>query len=125
MKIGYARVSSNGQDHSGQILALKAAGCTKVFSEKASGKSTDGRREFTRLLKTVAAGDVVVVTKLDRLARSTRDLLNVIHQLQEAGAGFVSLGESWCDTTSEVGKLMLTIMGGIAEFERSLIHARC
>jgi DNA invertase Pin-like site-specific DNA recombinase len=65
------------------------------------------------------------VTKLDRLARSSRDLHNILHELQELGCGFVSLGESWCDTTSEVGRLMLTIMGGIAEFERGLIRKRC
>ena len=69
--------------------------------------------------------DAVAVTKLDRLARSSRDLHNILHELQELGCGFVSLGESWCDTTSEVGRLMLTIMGGIAEFERGLIRKRC
>jgi DNA invertase Pin-like site-specific DNA recombinase len=68
---------------------------------------------------------VVAVTKLDRLARSSRDLHNIVHELQERGCGFVSLGESWCDTTTDVGKLMLTIMGGIAQFERSLIRQRC
>ena len=125
MKYGYARVSSNSQDYNGQIDALKAAGCERIFSEKASGKSTNGRREFERLMKALAAGDTVVVSKLDRLARSSRDLHNILHELQERGCGFVSLGESWCDSTSEVGRLMLTIMGGIAEFERGLIRKRC
>ena len=125
MKYGYARVSSNSQDYNGQIDALKAAGCERIFSEKASGKSTNGRREFERLMKALAAGDTVVVSKLDRLARSSRDLHNILHELQERGCGFVSLGESWCDSTSEVGRLMLSIMGGIAEFERGLIRRRC
>ena len=125
LKYGYARVSSNSQDYNGQIDALKAAGCERIFSEKASGKPTNGRREFERLMKALAAGDTVVVSKLDRLARSSRDLHNILHELQERGCGFVSLGESWCDSTSEVGRLMLTIMGGIAEFERGLIRKRC
>src|SRR6185436_10307943 len=70
-------------------------------------------------------GDIVVVSKLDRLARSSRDLHNILHELQERGCGFVSLGEAWCDTTSDVGRLVMTIMGGVAEFERSLIRRRC
>src|SRR5262245_28461439 len=125
MKIGYARVSSHGQDHEGQIDALKATGCTKIFAEKASGKSVNGRPEFAKLMKRLKPGDVVMVAKLDRLARSARDLHNIIHDLQERGCGFVSLGESWCNTTTDAGRLMLTIMGGIAEFERSLIRKRC
>jgi DNA invertase Pin-like site-specific DNA recombinase len=125
VKYGYARVSSNTQDYAAQVEALKAAGCRKIFSEKASGKSTNGRREFDRLMKSLVSGDTVVVTKLDRLARSSRDLHNILHELQEHGCGFVSLGESWCDTTTDVGRLVMTIMGGIAEFERSLIRKRC
>jgi DNA invertase Pin-like site-specific DNA recombinase len=124
-KIGYARVSSNAQDYQGQVDALKAAGCDPIYSEKVSGKSTNGRREFEKLMKDLLPGDIVVVTKLDRLARSSRDLHNILHELQERSCGFVSLGESWCDTTSEVGRLMLTIMGGISEFERGLIRKRC
>jgi DNA invertase Pin-like site-specific DNA recombinase len=76
MKFGYARVSSNTQDHAAQVEALKAAGCERIFSEKASGKSTNGRPEFARLIKTLRHGDVVTVVKLDRLARSSRDLQN-------------------------------------------------
>ena len=125
MRIGYAWVSSMTQDHAAQIEALKAAGCTKVYHEKRSGKSTDGRREFGKLMKGLEPGDVVVVTKLDRLARSSRDLANILHDLAERSCGFTSLGESWCDTTSSVGRLMLTIMSGIAEFERELIRKRC
>jgi DNA invertase Pin-like site-specific DNA recombinase len=125
MRYGYARVSSNTQDHAAQVEALKAAGCERIFSEKASGKSTNGRREFDKLMRALAPGDAVMVTKLDRLARSSRDLHNILGELAEIGCGFVSLGESWCDTTTDVGRLMLTIMGGIAEFERGLIRQRC
>src|SRR6516225_6862851 len=125
MKYGYARVSSKTQDYAAQVEALKAAGCERIFSEKASGKSTNGRPEFAKLLKALLPGDTVVVTKLDRLAGSSRDLHNILHQMEELSCGFVSLGESWCDTTTDVGRLMLTIMGGIAEFERGLIRKRC
>jgi DNA invertase Pin-like site-specific DNA recombinase len=125
MKYGYARVSSNTQDYAAQVEVLKAAGCGQIFSEKMSGKSTNGRREFEKLMKALLPDDTIVVTKLDRLARSSRDLHNILHQLQELSCGFLSLGESWCDTTTDVGRLMLTIMGGIAEFERGLIRKRC
>jgi DNA invertase Pin-like site-specific DNA recombinase len=124
-KIGYARVSGKSQDYQAQVEALKAAGCERIYSEKQSGKSADGRREFTKLMKALLPGDIVVVCKLDRLARSSRDLHNIIHELDAQGCGFTSLGESWCDTTSAVGRLMLSIMGGIAEFERDLIRKRC
>ena len=93
-KIGYARVSSNTQDYQGQVDSLKAAGCEKFYSEKASGKSTNGRREFERLLKDLLPGDIVVVCKLDRLARSSRDLHNILHELAALGCGFTSLGET-------------------------------
>jgi len=124
-KIGYARVSSKTQDYHAQIEALKAAGCEKIYSEKVTGKSTNGRRQFDRLMKALLPGDTVYVAKLDRLARSSRDLHNILHQLDEAACGFVSLGESWCDTTTSVGRLMVSIMSGIAQFERELIRARC
>jgi DNA invertase Pin-like site-specific DNA recombinase len=126
VKYGYARVSSKGQDYTAQVDALKAAGCERIYSEKASGKSTDGdgRPEFAKLQKVLLPGDTVVVTKLDRLARSSRDLHNIVHELDGLSCGFVSLGETWCDTTTDAGRLMLTIMGGIAEFERGLIRKR-
>ena len=120
-----ARVSSKTQDYSAQVDALNAAGCERIFSEKRSGKSAKDRPEFSKLMRALVPGDTVVVSKLDRLARSSRDLHNILHELQERGCGFISLGESWCDSTSEVGRLMLTIMGGIAEFERGLIRKRC
>jgi DNA invertase Pin-like site-specific DNA recombinase len=124
-KIGYARVSSKAQDYAAQVDALNAAGGERIYSEKVSGKSTEDRRQFKRLMKDLLPGDIVMVAKLDRLARSSRDLHNILHELRERECGFVSLGESWCDTTTDVGRLMLTIMGGIAEFERSLIRKRC
>lgn len=124
MKYGYARVSSKAQDYQAQVEALRAAGCEKIFSEKQSGKSRNGRPEFAKLMKALLPGDTVVVTKLDRLARSSRDLHNILHELESLSAGFLSLRESWCDTTSPAGKLMLTIFGGIAEFERDLIRSR-
>ena len=121
--IGYARVSTRDQDLTLQHEALRAAGCTKVFAEKRSGARSD-RPQLARLLRAVAPSDVVVVTRLDRLARSTLDLLNTVDVLTKAGAEFRSLADAWCDTTTPHGKLMLTVLGGLAEFERSLIMAR-
>jgi DNA invertase Pin-like site-specific DNA recombinase len=124
-RIGYARVSSSTQDYAAQVEALKAAGCEKIFSEKQSGKSTDGRPEFKKLMKALLPGDTIVMNKLDRLARSSRDLHNILHDLETLSCSFVSLGESWCDTSTDVGKLLLTMMGGVAEFERGIIRKRC
>jgi hypothetical protein len=98
-------------------------GCAKAYAEKASGAKTD-RAELTRLLKRLAPGDVLVVTRLDRLARSTRDLLNILDAIGKAGAGFKSLADAWADTTTPHGRLLVTILGGLAEFERELIRAR-
>jgi DNA invertase Pin-like site-specific DNA recombinase len=120
---GYARVSTNGQELSGQIAELTGAGCAKVYREKASGAKTD-RPELARVLRQLERGDVLIVTRLDRLARSTRDLLNVLDAISKAGAAFRSLKDTWADTTTPHGKLMLTVLGGLAEFERSLIAAR-
>lgn len=120
---GYARVSTDGQSLDAQLDALQAAGAAKIFQEKASGAQTD-RAELVRLLRVADAGDVVVVTRLDRLARSTRDLLNMLASLSERGVGFRSLADAWADTTTPHGRLMLTVIGGLAEFERELIRAR-
>ena len=120
---GYARVSTNGQDLSSQEAELLAAGCATVFKEKISGARSD-RAELGKVLRRLGPGDVLVVTRLDRLARSTRDLLNVIAALTERGAGFKSLKDTWADTTTPHGRLMLTVLGGLAEFERELIRAR-
>jgi DNA invertase Pin-like site-specific DNA recombinase len=120
---GYARVSTNGQDATGQEAELLAAGCSKVFAEKVSGAKTD-RAELAKALRKLEPGDVLVVTRLDRLARSTRDLLNVLATIAERGAGFRSLKDTWADTTTPHGRLMMTVLGGLAEFERELIRAR-
>jgi DNA invertase Pin-like site-specific DNA recombinase len=123
MDIGYARVSTREQDLTGQVAELTAAGCAKVFKEKASGARGD-RAELAKVLRRLEPGDVLVVTRLDRLARSTRDLLNVLAAVTERGAGFRSLKDTWADTTTPHGRLMLTVLGGLAEFERELIRAR-
>jgi DNA invertase Pin-like site-specific DNA recombinase len=120
---GYARVSTDGQTLVAQDAALRAAGCAKVFSEKASGAKTD-RAELRKVVSRLADGDVLMVTRLDRLARSTRDLLNTLDDITKRGAGFKSLADTWADTTTPHGRLMLTILGGLAEFERELIKAR-
>jgi DNA invertase Pin-like site-specific DNA recombinase len=123
MNHGYARVSTRDQDFAGQVAELKAAGCEKVVSEKASGARGD-RVGLAKAIKQLGPGDVLVVTRLDRLARSTRDLLNVLAAVTAAGAGFRSLKDAWCDTTTPHGRLMLTVLGGLGEFERELIKTR-
>jgi DNA invertase Pin-like site-specific DNA recombinase len=125
MNIGYARVSAADQDFDGQIERLKASGCEKIFAEKASGKSTNGRHELDRAIKALKASDTLVVVRLDRLARSVRDLLRLLDDIKAAGASFRALDDPWCDTTTPQGELILTVMGGLAEFERKLIRQRC
>lgn len=120
---GYARVSTDSQTLAAQDAALRAAGAAKTFSEKISGAVSD-RPELAKLIKRLEPGDVVLVTRLDRLARSTRDLLNILDTVGKAGAGFRSLADTWADTTTPHGRLMLTVLGGLAEFERELIKAR-
>src|SRR6266404_5834764 len=120
---GYARVSTDGQSLAAQIAELKSAKCEKVFQEKISGARSD-RKQLARLIAVLAQGDVLVVTRLDRLARSTRDLLNLLGTIAEKGAGFKSLRDTWADTTTAHGRLMLTVLGGLAEFERELIRTR-
>ncbi|HME21688.1 MAG TPA: recombinase family protein [Acetobacteraceae bacterium] len=123
MKYGYARVSTDGQSVDAQVRQLAKAGCKKVFREVASGAKTD-RAQLRRLLGQLEPGDVVTVTRLDRLARSTRDLLNTLAVITDRKAGFRSLGDAWAHTTTSHGRLMLTVLGGLAEFERDLIRAR-
>jgi DNA invertase Pin-like site-specific DNA recombinase len=123
MIVGYARVSTDGQTLDAQQAALAGAGAERVFAEKVSGAVTD-RKALARAIATLGPGDVLLVTRLDRLARSTRDLLNVLDAVGKAGAGFRSLADQWCDTTTPHGRLMLTVLGGLAEFERELIKAR-
>jgi DNA invertase Pin-like site-specific DNA recombinase len=123
MIYGYARVSTDGQSVAAQVDALTQAGAGKVFREVARGAKTD-RAQLHRLLKLLDEGDVLLVTRLDRLARSTRDLLNTLAAISARKAGFRSLGDTWADTTTPHGRLMLTVLGGLAEFERELIRAR-
>jgi DNA invertase Pin-like site-specific DNA recombinase len=123
MKYGYARVSTDGQSVDAQVRQLTKAGCKKVFREVASGAKTD-RAQLHRLLEQLDAGDVLTVTRLDRLARSTRDLLNTLAAITAKKADFKSLGDTWADTTTSHGRLMLTVLAGLAEFERDLIRAR-
>jgi DNA invertase Pin-like site-specific DNA recombinase len=122
MIVGYARVSTDGQTLDTQQAALIAAGAERVFAEKVSGAVTD-RKALGKAVAALADG-VLLVTKLDRLARSTRDLLNPLAAIGDRGAGFRSLGDPWADTTTPHGKLMITVLGGLAEFERHLILAR-
>ena len=121
--IGYARVSTRDQDLAGQLAELEAFGCERSYHEKESGARSD-RPQLRKAISRLTQGDVLVVTRLDRLARSTRDLLNVLAQVSERGAGFKSLKDAWADTTTPHGRLMLTVLGGLAEFERELIRAR-
>jgi DNA invertase Pin-like site-specific DNA recombinase len=123
MIYGYARVSTDGQSVAAQVAALSAAGAGRVFREVASGAKTD-RAQLRRLLSMIDAGDVLMVTRLDRLARSTRDLLNTLAAITGKKAGFRSLADTWADTTTPHGRLMLTVLGGLAEFERELIRSR-
>ena len=116
MIVGYARVSTDGQSLEAQHASLADGGAEKVCAEKVSGAVTE-RRALTRAIAALAPGDVLLVTKLDRLARSTRDLLNTLDAAK-------SLGDPWADTTTPHGKLMITVLGGLAEFERHLILAR-
>jgi len=123
MIIGYARVSTDGQTLDAQQAALRAAGAERVFAEKVSGAQTE-RKQLAKALATLSQGDVLLVTRLDRLARSTRDLLNVLDAVGKAGAGFKSLADAMIDTTSPHGKLIIAVLGALAEFERSMILAR-
>jgi len=123
MKIGYARVSTQEQNLDLQLQALRQAGCKRIFREKVSRASRQ-RPEFQRMLDQIREGDTIVVWKLDRLARSTRDLLETMETIREAGARFQSLSEPWADTTTHAGKMIMTVFAGIAEFERDLIRER-
>jgi DNA invertase Pin-like site-specific DNA recombinase len=120
---GYARVSTDGQSVEAQVRQLRAAGAEKVWRETASGAKAD-RIQLRRVLDQLERGDVLMVTRLDRLARSTRDLLNIMATIADKRAGFRSLGDTWADTTTAHGRLMLTVLGGLAEFERELIRTR-
>ena len=122
-RVGYARVSTYGQTLDAQLDQLRAKGCSQVYREKASGARAD-RRELQRMLKALAPGDVVTVTRIDRLARSTFDLFAIVKQITDAGAQFRSLAEEWADTATSTGRLMLAVLGGLADVERDLIRTR-
>jgi DNA invertase Pin-like site-specific DNA recombinase len=124
VKIGYARVSSDGQSVAAQVDRLTEAGAEKVFREKVSGAVTHRQQQLKRALDALGEGDVLLITRLDRLARSTRDLLNTLALIAEKKAAFRSLGDAWADTTTAHGRLMLRVLAGLAEFERELIRAR-
>jgi len=121
--IGYARVSkAEGQELGPQLSALEAAGCRRVYEEKASGGRWD-RPELSRLLTRLSRGDVLVVWKLDRLSRSLKDLLLILERLETAGAGFRSLTEA-IDTTAPAGRMMMQMLGAFAEYERAMVKER-
>jgi DNA invertase Pin-like site-specific DNA recombinase len=120
---GYARVSTSDQSHQGQVEQLTAAGAAKVFSEKISGATAD-RPELQRAIAALDAGDVLLVTDIDRLARSTRDLLNILHEIKRQGATLRSLRDPWVNTDTETGELLLTLLGAVAKLERSMILRR-
>ena len=121
--VGYARVSSYGQTLDAQLEQLKAAGCGRVYREKVTGVRAD-RRELLKMLKALAPGDVVTVTRIDRLARSTFDLFAIVKQIVDGGGQFRSLAEPWADTGTSTGRLMIAVLGGLADVERALIRTR-
>ena len=123
MNYGYARVSTIGQTLAAQLDQLKAEGCNKIYREKASGAQAD-RRELQKLLKTLASSDVVTVTRIDRLARSTFDLFAIVKRIVDAGGQFKSLAEPWADTATSTGRLMIAVLDGLADVERDLIRTR-
>src|SRR5215217_6858763 len=122
-RIGYARVSTLDQDHATQEARLKAAGCEIIRAEKASGKSRTGRDELASILEFIRAGDELVVVKLDRLGRSTRDVLNLVHELKAKGAALTVL-EPTFSTKDATGSILVTVLGMVAEMERKFIRER-
>src|ERR1700693_3521999 len=122
-RLGYARVSTYGQTLDAQLEQLRKAGCAKIYREKVTGARAD-RRELLKMLKAVAPGDVVTVTRIDRLARSTFDLFAIVKQIVDAGGQFRSLAEAWADTATSTGRLMIAVLGGLAGVGRDLIRHR-
>lgn len=122
-RIGYARVSTAGQTLDAQLEQLRAEGCAPIYREQVSGARAD-RRELLRMLKALVAGDVVTVTRIDRLARSTFDLFEIVKKIVDSGAQFRSLAEPWADTSTSTGRLMIAVLGGLADVERDLIRIR-
>ena len=123
MLIGYARVSPTGQNLEGQIRHLQAEGCERIFQEKITG--FDRRRpQLEKMLSSIQPGDTLLVTSLDRLARSTNDLFAITQKVEAAEASFRSLREPWADSTSSMGKFLLTVFAGLSELERNIINER-
>src|SRR5437667_1739946 len=122
-RFGYARVSTYGQTLDAQLAQLRADGCARIYREKASGAQPT-RRELVRMLKALSPGDVVTVTRIDRLARSTFDLFAIVKEIVDAKAQFRSLAEPWADTGTSTGRLMIAGLGGLADVERDLIRTR-
>ena len=122
-RLGYARVSTYGQTLDAQLEQLRAEGCAPIYREKASGAQAD-RRELQRMLKALGPGDVVTVTRIDRLARSTFDLFVIVKRITDAGAQFRSLAEPWADTATSTGRMMIAVLAGLADVERDLIRTR-
>ncbi|MCG0997251.1 recombinase family protein [Acetobacter persici] len=122
-KVGYARVSTTGQTLELQLNTLKEFGCRRIYREKASGADAE-RPELRKLLASLKPGQSVVVTRLDRLARSTFDLFSIVKTITDKKAQFYSLAEPWTDTSTSTGRLMLAVLGGLADVERDLIRTR-
>jgi DNA invertase Pin-like site-specific DNA recombinase len=122
-RFGYARVSTYGQTLDAQLEQLRGTGCSKIFREKVTGAHND-RRELLKMLKALVPGDVVTVTRIDRLARSTFDLFAIVSQIVDANAQFRSLAEPWADTGTSTGRLMIAVLGGLADVERDLMRTR-
>ena len=122
-RVGYARVSTVGQTLDSQLEQLRGAGCTKIYREKVTGARAD-RRQLLDMLHHLAPGDVVIVTRIDRLARSTFDLFGIVKRIVDAKAQFRSLAEPWANTATSTGRLMLAVLGGLADVERDLIRTR-
>lgn len=123
MIFGYARVSTQEQNLDRQLDLLSVAGAEEIIQEKVTGTKAD-RPELNKLLEKLRKGDVVLITDLTRLGRSTKDLFNLVEQIEKKGSNIKSLKESWLDTTTPQGKLMFTFMAGISQFERDLISQR-
>lgn len=121
--VGYARVSTTGQTLDAQMAQLKAEGCKLVFKDTASGARAD-RKELQKMLGALRAGDVVTVTRIDRLARSLFDLFAIVQKINDGGAVFRSIAEPWADTGTSTGRMMLAVMAGMADVERDLIRTR-
>ena len=122
-RLGYARVSTYGQTLDAQLEQLRAGGCKPIYRETVTGAKAD-RRELLKLLKAITPGDVVTVTRIDRLARSTFDLFAIVKRIVDAGGQFRSLAEPWADTGTSTGRMMLAVMAGMADVERDLIRTR-